>query len=132
VAKVLDHLLPTSTIAFCQTKIQCDELVAFLKERGLSAAALHGDLEQRDRDQVLTLFANRSLSILVATDVAARGIDAPGWIWCSTSNSAATLKCTSTASAAAAAPAKKAWRCPWSPRPKPSAPAPSRNCSSAR
>src|SRR5690606_31606897 len=78
VAQVLDHYRPTSTITFCQTKIQCDELVAFLKARGLSAAALHGDLEQRDRDQVLTLFANRSLSILVATDVAARGIDIAG------------------------------------------------------
>ncbi|MBF0675083.1 ATP-dependent RNA helicase DbpA [Pseudomonas sp.] len=78
VAQVLDHYRPTSTITFCQTKIQCDELVAFLKARGLSAAALHGDLEQRDRDQVLTLFANRSLSVLVATDVAARGIDIAG------------------------------------------------------
>lgn len=50
-------------------------MVDHLTAKGISAAALHGDLEQRDRDQVLAMFANRSLSVLVATDVAARGLD---------------------------------------------------------
>lgn len=62
-------------MAFCFTKQQCQELVEYLNAKGISAAALNGDLEQRDRDQVLAMFANRSLSVLVATDVAARGLD---------------------------------------------------------
>jgi ATP-independent RNA helicase DbpA len=75
VARVLLHFRPVSTVAFCNTKQQCNALVEFLQAQGLSARALHGDLEQRERDQVLAQFANRSLSVLVATDVAARGID---------------------------------------------------------
>ncbi|MDD2060066.1 ATP-dependent RNA helicase DbpA [Pseudomonas sp. GD03860] len=75
VSKVLAHFRPQSCVAFCFTKQQCQELVEHLQAKGISAQALHGDLEQRDRDQVLTLFANRSLSVLVATDVAARGLD---------------------------------------------------------
>jgi len=75
VSKVLDHFRPQSCVAFCFTKQQCQELVEHLQAKGVAAQALHGDLEQRDRDQVLTLFANRSLSVLVATDVAARGLD---------------------------------------------------------
>ncbi|WP_256659480.1 ATP-dependent RNA helicase DbpA [Pseudomonas sp. H9] len=75
VTKVLGHFRPQSCVAFCFTKQQCQELVEHLQAKGISAQALHGDLEQRDRDQVLTLFANRSLSVLVATDVAARGLD---------------------------------------------------------
>ncbi|WP_245219125.1 MULTISPECIES: ATP-dependent RNA helicase DbpA [Pseudomonas] len=75
VSKVLGHFRPQSCVAFCFTKQQCQELVEHLQAKGISAQALHGDLEQRDRDQVLTLFANRSLSVLVATDVAARGLD---------------------------------------------------------
>ena len=62
-------------MAFCFTKQQCQELVEQLSAKGISAMALNGDLEQRDRDQVLAMFANRSLSVLVATDVAARGLD---------------------------------------------------------
>lgn len=75
VSKVLGHFRPQSCVAFCFTKQQCQELVEHLQAKGIAAQALHGDLEQRDRDQVLTLFANRSLSVLVATDVAARGLD---------------------------------------------------------
>lgn len=75
VTKVLGHFRPQSCVAFCFTKQQCQELVEHLQAKGIAAQALHGDLEQRDRDQVLTLFANRSLSVLVATDVAARGLD---------------------------------------------------------
>ena len=75
VTKVLGHFRPESCVAFCFTKQQCQEVVEHLQAKGISAQSLHGDLEQRDRDQVLTLFANRSLSVLVATDVAARGLD---------------------------------------------------------
>jgi len=75
VSQLLLHYRPASTIAFCNTKQQCRELVDVLSAHGIEAIALHGDLEQRDRDQVLIQFANRSASVLVATDVAARGLD---------------------------------------------------------
>ena len=75
VAQVLRHFRPASTLAFCNTKSQCRALVAYLKEQGFSALALFGELEQRERDQVLVQFSNRSCSVLVATDVAARGLD---------------------------------------------------------
>ncbi len=75
VARLLASFRPESCVAFCFTKQQCQELVEYLNAKGISAAALNGDLEQRDRDQVLAMFANRSLSVLVATDVAARGLD---------------------------------------------------------
>jgi ATP-independent RNA helicase DbpA len=75
VGLVLNHYRPVSTLAFCNTKQQCRDLVDVLAAQGFSALALHGDLEQRDRDQVLVQFANRSCSVLVATDVAARGLD---------------------------------------------------------
>jgi ATP-dependent RNA helicase DbpA len=78
VARLLDHFRPVSTLAFCNTKARCRELGEFLKAQGYSALALHGDLEQRDRDQVLVRFANGSCSVLVATDVAARGLDVTG------------------------------------------------------
>jgi ATP-independent RNA helicase DbpA len=78
VAKLLDHFRPASTLAFCNTKARCRELVELLQAQGYSALALHGDLEQRDRDQVLVRFANGSCSVLVATDVAARGLDIAG------------------------------------------------------
>ena len=75
VSQVLLHFRPESTLAFCNTKQQCRDLVADLQGQGFSALALYGELEQRERDQVLIQFANRSCSILVATDVAARGLD---------------------------------------------------------
>lgn len=75
VARVLACYRPESTVAFCFTKQQCDELTRYLRANGIVAEPLHGDMEQRDRDDVLTLFANKSLSVLVATDVAARGLD---------------------------------------------------------
>ncbi len=76
--RVLGHYRPQSCVAFCFTKQQCEDVVAHLTAKGIVAQALHGDLEQRDRDQVLTMFANRSSSVLVATDVAARGLDIDG------------------------------------------------------
>jgi ATP-independent RNA helicase DbpA len=75
VSLLLAHFRPVSTIAFCNTRQQCRDLVDVLVAQGFSAVALHGELEQRDRDQVLIQFANRSCSVLVATDVAARGLD---------------------------------------------------------
>lgn len=77
VAQVLNHYKPESTLIFCNTKIHCRELVEELQAQGFSALALYGELEQRDRDEILIQFANRSCSILVATDVAARGLDIP-------------------------------------------------------
>lgn len=66
---------PESTVVFCNTKRDVDDLVTSLNHLGFAAAALHGDLEQRDRDEVLVRFANRSVGVLVASDVAARGLD---------------------------------------------------------
>ncbi len=66
---------PGSTLVFCNTKRETQEVANELINHGFSALALHGDMEQRDRDQTLVLFANKSTSILVATDVAARGLD---------------------------------------------------------
>lgn len=75
VSQLLAHFRPESSLAFCNTKQQCRDLVAVLQAQGFSALALYGELEQRERDQVLVQFANRSISVLVATDVAARGLD---------------------------------------------------------
>jgi ATP-independent RNA helicase DbpA len=75
VLRLLQSTRPQSCVAFCHTRQQCQELEAHLRDNGISAQSLHGDLEQRERDQVLTLFANQSCSVLVATDVAARGLD---------------------------------------------------------
>ena len=78
VGLLLKHWRPERTLAFCNTKQQCRDLVDVLQAQGIAALALHGDLEQRDRDQVLVQFANRSCPVLVATDVAARGLDISG------------------------------------------------------
>ncbi len=75
VGQLLNHHRPVSTLAFCNTKAQCRDLLEVLRAQGFSALELHGDLEQRDRDQVLVRFTNRSCSVLVATDIAARGLD---------------------------------------------------------
>lgn len=75
VMALLSRYQPTSAIVFCATKQNCDQLASRLRGEGFSAEALHGDLDQRERDSVLVRFGNRSCSILVATDVAARGLD---------------------------------------------------------
>jgi ATP-independent RNA helicase DbpA len=72
---LLSHFRPESTLVFCNTKKETQEVADRLVAAGFSALALHGDLEQRDRDETLVRFANRSAAILVATDVAARGLD---------------------------------------------------------
>jgi ATP-dependent RNA helicase DbpA len=75
VSLLLNHFRPVSTLAFCNTKQQCHDLVQVLRAQGFAALELHGDLDQRERDQVMVRFANRSCSVLVATDIAARGLD---------------------------------------------------------
>jgi ATP-independent RNA helicase DbpA len=75
VALLLNHFRPASTIAFCNTRQQCRDLLDYLSKQGFQAMALHGELDQRERDRVMVQFANRSCSVLVATDVAARGLD---------------------------------------------------------
>ncbi|MGZ8240282.1 MAG: ATP-dependent RNA helicase DbpA [Methylobacter sp.] len=72
---LLAYYRPESTVIFCNTKRDCSVIANELENNGFSVQALHGDLEQKDRDQVLVRFANKSCSMLVATDVAARGLD---------------------------------------------------------
>jgi ATP-independent RNA helicase DbpA len=62
-------------LVFCNMRREVDAVAQELDRRGFSALALHGDMEQRDRDEVLVRFANHSCAVLVATDVAARGLD---------------------------------------------------------
>ena len=73
--KLLQHYAPVSTVIFCNTKQTCKDVGSALYEAGYKPVVLHGDLEQRDRDQMLIRFANQSATILIATDVAARGLD---------------------------------------------------------
>jgi ATP-independent RNA helicase DbpA len=72
---LLAHHQPRSTLVFCNTKDDCNTVARALRRGGVHTLALHGDLEQRERDEVLAVFANHSCSALVATDVAARGLD---------------------------------------------------------
>ena len=73
--RLLDLYAPKLSVAFCNTKKQVDELVDELQGRGYFAEGLHGDLKQIQRDRVMNSFRNGRTEILVATDVAARGID---------------------------------------------------------
>jgi ATP-dependent RNA helicase DeaD len=77
-ARVLDMEAPASAIVFCRTRIEVDELTETLGGRGYSADALHGGLSQEQRDRVLRRFRDGVTEILVATDVAARGLDIEG------------------------------------------------------
>jgi len=74
-ARLLAHFKPSTAVVFCNTKQSVREVCAHLQASGIHALALHGDMEQRDRDQVLVQFRHLSCSVLVATDVAARGLD---------------------------------------------------------
>ena len=75
VYKLISHYKFESILIFCNTKLLCQQLVTDLKPYNIDAHALHGDLEQFERDQILTQFSSKACSVLVATDVAARGID---------------------------------------------------------
>lgn len=74
---LFEHHRPRNAMVFCNTKKQCAEVAQFLSDHDIEAAAIHGDLDQRERDQVLVQFANESCPVLVASDVAARGLDIP-------------------------------------------------------
>jgi ATP-independent RNA helicase DbpA len=74
-AALLRELRPESSVVFCNTRRDTATVVEALADLGIDALALHGDIDQRDRDEVLVRFANRSCSVLVASDVAARGLD---------------------------------------------------------
>lgn len=73
--RLLEYYQPKLTLIFCNTKKKVDELSDLLKEQGFQAEGLHGDLSQAQRDAVMKRFRNGGTSILIATDVAARGID---------------------------------------------------------
>ena len=73
--RLLDMYAPKRSVVFCNTKKQVDELVEALQGRGYFAEGLHGDLKQTQRDKVMNGFRSGRTEILVATDVAARGID---------------------------------------------------------
>lgn len=75
VSRLLFRYQPESTVVFCNTIQACIDLETYLMKQGIDTLALHGDLEQRDRDRVLLRFSNHSCRVLVATDVAARGLD---------------------------------------------------------
>jgi superfamily II DNA/RNA helicase len=79
--ELLDHILNAedldSAIIFTATKRHCDELVEELEEKGFDAGAIHGDMNQRQRSRTIEMLKQRKINILVATDVAARGIDVP-------------------------------------------------------
>jgi ATP-dependent RNA helicase DeaD len=74
-SRVLDVEQPTSAMVFCRTRTEVDELTEILTAHGLRAASLHGGHTQQQRDRVMTAFRGKSIDLLVATDVAARGLD---------------------------------------------------------
>ncbi|NIJ69788.1 ATP-dependent RNA helicase DbpA [Xanthomonas sp. 60] len=74
-AGLLLKFTPESAVVFCNTRKDVDEVAQSLQQFGFSALPLHGDMEQRDREEVLLQLANRSCNVLVASDVAARGLD---------------------------------------------------------
>ncbi|MGB6987586.1 MAG: DEAD/DEAH box helicase [Candidatus Aquilonibacter sp.] len=73
--RVIDMESPTSAIVFCRTRTEVDELTETLSSRGYQAEAIHGGLSQEQRDRVLRRFRDGTSELLVATDVAARGLD---------------------------------------------------------
>ncbi|MDB5103687.1 MAG: ATP-dependent helicase DbpA [Fibrobacteres bacterium] len=75
VVSLLSGFEPQSALIFCNTKIAAKEVYAYLDELGFSVGELHGDLEQRDREKILMRFRHQGCRVLVATDVAARGLD---------------------------------------------------------
>lgn len=75
VVKLLQQIQASGTVVFCNTRAAADEMANLLQEKGLSAKPLHGGMEQPDRDKAMTLFRNGTTQILIATDLAARGLD---------------------------------------------------------
>ena len=77
IANLLGEYRPKMALIFCETRMACNTLSDFLNNQGAMSLTLHGEMEQRDRDDVLLQFSNGSVSVLVATNLAARGIDIP-------------------------------------------------------
>ena len=73
--KIISHFQPKNCIVFANTKVDVKQVAQFLNNNGVEAVALHGDLEQYQRNDVLVKFSNHTIPVLVATDVAARGLD---------------------------------------------------------
>jgi ATP-dependent RNA helicase DeaD len=73
--RLIDYKNPQKAIVFCRTKKDVDDVAEFLRGAGIEAKGLHGDMDQRKREEVIRAFKNDRLDILVATDVAARGLD---------------------------------------------------------
>ena len=73
--RLMDYQNPSKSIVFCRTKKEVDRLSNFLSAQGYKAKGLHGDMEQRQREEVIKTFKRGGLEVLVATDVAARGLD---------------------------------------------------------
>lgn len=76
--RLMDYYQPVRSLIFCNTKKMVDELAEILKDRGYQAEGLHGDLSQNQRDMVMNSFRTGRCAVLIATDVAARGIDVSG------------------------------------------------------
>jgi ATP-dependent RNA helicase DeaD len=74
-ARVLDMEDPTATLVFCRTRMEVETLVETFNAHGHRSEALHGGMEQRQRDRVMGLFRSQKADVLIATDVAARGLD---------------------------------------------------------
>lgn len=75
--RILDIASPKSTLVFCRTRLEVDELVSMLNSRGYRGEGLHGGMNQAQRDRVMQAFRSGKTELLVATDVAARGLDIP-------------------------------------------------------
>jgi len=73
--KLMQSINPAGTVVFANARLSTEEVAQHLQQQGFAARALHGKLEQRERDKTMTLFRNGTISILVATDLAARGLD---------------------------------------------------------
>ena len=108
--RVLDVEDPTSAIVFCRTRTEVDELTETLNGRGYRAEALHGGLSQEQRDRVMKKFRANTADLLVATDVAARGLDMEHVSHVVNYDVPSAPRPTCTASAAPVAPDAKAWR----------------------
>ncbi|MEA2016903.1 MAG: DEAD/DEAH box helicase [Campylobacterota bacterium] len=76
--RLFDYKDPAKAIVFCKMKRDVDRLATYLVSQGYAAKGLHGDMEQRQREEVIKAFKNDTLEVLVATDVAARGLDVKG------------------------------------------------------
>jgi ATP-dependent RNA helicase DeaD len=76
--RLFDYKNPNKAIVFCKMKRDVDRLSTYLVSQGYSAKGLHGDMEQRQREEVIKAFKSDTLEVLIATDVAARGLDVKG------------------------------------------------------